>query len=239
VAVTAGNLAQLLLSLGRIEESRAAFLDGLAWARRTGQQRGERICLVNLARLVHHAGRPDEALELLDTAERLGGDEFTGALLLLTRGRLALRARPGQAIEDGERALAYADTTENNELRLDAYALLARARAARGDRAGARAACDAFLERWHAAGGMQLTADPLVETGLVLAADRRHADLAGAIALLTTPSPWADAARALADRREQEAAAILDSIPSIPLRDAAHELIRTAESTPAAGEPQT
>jgi hypothetical protein len=65
----------------------------------------------------------------------------------------------------------------------------------------------------------------LVEAGLALAAQSRHAELADAAAL-ALPSPWTDAARALADRRYEQAAAVLDSIPSIPFRDAVGELIR-------------
>jgi hypothetical protein len=235
VGVTAGNFAQLLFSLGRIEESRAAFADGLAWARRTGQQRGERICLAYLARLVYHAGQPDQALALLDAADLVSGkDEFTDTLLLLSRGRLA-GARADQAVDNAERALAFADATDNDELRLDAHALLARAHAADGNRDASRAACDAFLARWHTAGGMHLSADPLVEVALILAADHRHRELSRAIALLSARSPWADAARALAEKRERDAVAILEGIPSIPLRNAAHALIHTAEPTPLPG----
>jgi len=230
-AVVAGNLGELLLSLGRVEEARAALADGLAWARRTGQQRHERICLAWLAQLAYHAAQPDRAAALLDSADQVSGkDEFSGALLLLCRGRLALPGQPDQVIEQAERALAYAGTTENDELRLEALALLARGHRARGERDSSRPACDAFLERWHAVGGMDLRAAELVEVGLVLAADQRHPELAGAAELLTTHSSWADAARALAGRRYEEAATILESIPSIPLRDAALELSRTEPS---------
>jgi len=64
----------------------------------------------------------------------------------------------------------------------------------------------------------------LVEVGLVLAAFDRHDDLAAAVALLRTSTPWVEAARALAAADYGDAQRILDSIPSIPLRDAAHAL---------------
>jgi class 3 adenylate cyclase len=237
-AVTAYNLAEALLSLGRIDEARPTYVDGLAWARRIGDQRVERICLAWLARLAYHAGQPDQAAELLDAAAHVSGkDEASGAVLLGSRGRLALGAAPDSAIAYAERALAYADTTQNDELRVDAYALLARGHATRGDRASSRIACDSFLERWHAVGGMQSQVATLVETGLVLAAHGRNAELGAAAALLMTPSPWADAARALADKRYDQAAAILHNIPSMPIRDAVRERLHTVEPAPAGREP--
>ena len=60
-----------------------------------------------------------------------------------------------------------------------------------------------------------------------LAALDRHQQLAAAADVLPTPNPWTAAARALAARRYTDAAAILDSIPSIPLRDAALALSRS------------
>ena len=235
-AVTAANLADVLLSLGRMQESRSTCADGLAWARRIGHQRVERICLGGLAKLAYHAGQPDQAAGLLDTAQAGRRDEFSATWLLLIGGRLALPAQPEQAIKHAGRALAYADATANDEFRLDALALLARAHAARGEQDASRTACDAFLERWHTVGGMHHQTVALVETGVVLAADQRHPELAGAAALLTTPNPWADAARALAEGRYEEAAAILDSIPSIPLRDAVRERLHSVEPAPAGRE---
>lgn len=131
-----------------------------------------------------------------------------------------LREHPERAVEYAERALAYADKTQNDEIRVDAYALLARAHHAAARHDSARAACDAFLERWQSVSTFPVA---LVEAGLVLVAEGRHPELANASAR-ALPSPWADAARALADRRYDDAAAILDGIPSIPLGDAAREL---------------
>jgi hypothetical protein len=73
-------------------------------------------------------------------------------------------------------------------------------------------------------GGVMTCSRSLVEVGLVLVACERHDDLAVAANLLRTPTPWTAAAHALAERRYTDAAAILDSLPSIPLRDAARAL---------------
>jgi tetratricopeptide (TPR) repeat protein len=233
-AASAVNFAEVLLTLGQTEEARATYAEALAWARRIGHQRVERICLAWLADLACHSGRRDEALELLEAGLHSSGkDEFSGALLLLCRARIALLDQPDKATEHAERVLAFGDTTENDEIRLQAHAVLARAHRARGASEAACAACDAFLERWHAVRGLSNAAVPLVEVGLVLAADGRHVDLAAAATLVTTPSPWADATRRLANGSYEEAAAVLDAIPSIPLGDAARELSRATSPSAA------
>jgi len=224
-ATIATNLAEGLLSLGRLEEAHTAGTEAIAWARRSGAPQVERYGLAGLAALAYHSGEPDQATSLLDAAEKSGHDEFTTAWLQNRRGRLVLREHPERAVEYAERALAYADKTQNDEIRVDAYALLARAHHAAGQDDPARAACDAFLERWQS---MSIFPIALVEAGLVLVAEGRHAELANA-STVALPSPWADAVRALADRRYDDAAAILDSIPSVPLRDAASKLVRVHE----------
>ena len=225
-ATTASNLAEGLLLLGRLEEARSMYAEGLAWARRTGDRPSERYGLIGLAAVAYHTGEPEEAAGLLDDVEASGSDEFATAWLQTSRGRLGLREHPESAVEHAEQALAYADKTQNDEIRLDALALLASAHHALGRRDPARAACDAFIERWPS---VPIFSVALLEAALVLVEDGRHAELADAVAL-APPSPWAGAARALADRRYDQAAAVLDTIPSIPFRDAVRELI------PATGE---
>src|SRR5439155_65515 len=142
-------------------------------------------------------GRRPETLALAETEiarARAAGADQAAALLLVWRGAARVSggdptgvddvreaygildrdAHPEQAIKHAGRALAYADATANDEFRLDALALLARAHAARGEQDASRTACDAFLERWHTVGGMHHQTVALVETGVVLAADQRH-----------------------------------------------------------------
>ena len=226
-SVSANNLAEGLLSLGRLEEARTFYTEGNAWARRGGDAPAERYGLAGLAAVAYHFGEANEAASLLDDAGMSGSDEFTTAWIQNRRGRLVLREDPERAVEHAEEALEYADKIQNDEIRVDAYALLARAHQTAGRQDSARVACDAFLERWQSVPAFTVT---VVEAGLVLAAQGRHAELAAASAL-ALPSPWADAARALSDSRYDEAAAILDGIPSIPLRDAVGELIRVQQTT--------
>jgi class 3 adenylate cyclase len=221
-AVSASNLGEGLLLFGRLEEARTAYGEGLVWSRRIGNRQSELYTLAGLAGVAYHTGETVLAASLMDAAEAVGKNEFATAWLLIWRGRLALAEDLDRAVADAERALAYADKTQNDEIRVEAYALLARAHQAACRRDAARAACDAFLDRWRA---LPIQTLALVEAGLALAAQSRHAELADAAAL-ALPSPWTDAARALADRRYEQAAAVLDSIPSIPFRDAARELIR-------------
>ena len=140
------------------------------------------------------------------------------------RGRLLLEEAPHDAAEAARRHLAYGRRTANLEDECDALALAARAELAMGDDTAANSSLDEYLEAWTKIGGTSSCSASLVEAGLVLVAYDRHQELAAAADLLRTATPWTDAAHALAERRYTDAAAILDSIPSIPLRDAALRL---------------
>ena len=102
--------------------------------------------------------------------------------------------------------------------------MAARAAQGFGDNDAANIYLDEYVEAWTRVGGISSCSASLVEAGLVLVAHNRHGELAAAVDLLRIATPWTDAARALAERRYAEAAAILDTIPSVPLRDAALRL---------------
>jgi class 3 adenylate cyclase len=220
-AVTAHNFAELLVAFGQLEEAQAVYTEGRGWARRTGDAQAERWCIVGLARLAYYAGRPEDAGALLDEAT---GESRRIEQVDVVRGRLVLEHDPRRACEIGAAGLAYADQTQNTEWRLVALALCARAAHAAGDPVAAGQALDAWILCWHEIGGATF-APALVEAGLVLAAHERHAELAAA-AQLTIQSAWRGAARALANRRYEDAAAILDRLPCVPMRDAASALAR-------------
>jgi hypothetical protein len=96
-----------------------------------------------------------------------------------------------------------------------------------GNESGANSFLDEYLESWKRTGGVPSRSPSLVEAGLVLVVYDRHAELGAAVDLMPGTSPWTEAAYALSERRYTDAAAILDAIPSIPLRDAA---LRLSES---------
>src|SRR5439155_9610285 len=55
-ASTASNLAEGLLLLGRLEEARTMYVEGVAWARRTGGRQSECYGLTGLAAVAYHTG---------------------------------------------------------------------------------------------------------------------------------------------------------------------------------------
>jgi hypothetical protein len=177
---------------------------------------------MGLARLAFHRGEPNGVRALLDGIE--APSEWLTSNVSNLRGRLFLLKEPHEAAAAAQRQLAYASRTADIEHESAGFALAARAALAVGDDAAANAFLDAYLRAWTRIGGITLCVVSLVEAGLALVVLDRHEELAAAVDLLHTSTPWADAAHALAERRYSDAAAILDSIPSIPLRDAVRAL---------------
>ncbi len=73
---------------------------------------------------------------------------------------------------------------------------------------------------WSTLPGQSWFGKSIVDIAIVLAAIARHDDLLVALKQVHASNPWADAARALAEHRDDDAASILGAIPSVPLRDA-------------------
>jgi tetratricopeptide (TPR) repeat protein len=225
-AAAAANFAEMLIVLGHLDEAEEVLMSARGWTARTGQSRLDRVALAMLAFVAYHRGDRERVAELLDAAERIPvADSFSGANILLCRARLDLDARPYAALERAREALRFAETIGNDEQRADAYAVIARAEVARGDARAAGAVADGFVEHWRASGVQQVWSLP--EIGLVLAAAGRHEELAELLERRFVANPWADAARALAAQDYDGAAAVLEAVPSIPLRDAVRELAAT------------
>jgi hypothetical protein len=170
--------------------------------------------------LAFHRGERAAALATIDGVS-IDPNEWIASLISQVRGRLLLDAAPQESAAAARRQLAYARRTSNIEGELNALSLVARAELAMGNDSEANAFLDEYLEAWNRVGGVMSCSASLVEAGLVLAVSARHAELVAAVDLMRGTSPWIDAARAIGERRYTDAAAILDSIPSIPLRDAA------------------
>jgi hypothetical protein len=223
-AITAWNLGSMLASLARLRESAAAYEIARARARRSGNWLIQGVAEMALAKLAFHRGEPTEARALLDGIE--AASEWLTSNISNLRGHLVLLTEPHEAGAAAQVQIAYANRTTDIEHGSEGLALAARAALAVGDDAAANAFLDAYLQAWTRVGGMTLCVMSLVEAGLALVALDRHEELAAAVDRLRTETPWADAARALAERHYAGAATILDSIPSIPLRDAAARLGR-------------
>ncbi len=220
-AIAAYNLGDTLEAFGRLPEAWTAFETSRASARRTGYGVAEAVANMGLARIAWHRGEPAVALALLDDIST-DTTEWLLSIVASLRARLVLEESPHEAAMGLRRPIEFGRRSGNVEFERDASALAARAALALGDVAAANASVDDFLEAWIHRGGAALSNPAsLVEAGLVMAALDRHQELAAAADVLRAPNPWTAAARALAERRYADAAAILDSIPSIPLRDAA------------------
>jgi class 3 adenylate cyclase/tetratricopeptide (TPR) repeat protein len=213
------NLGDLLQGLGRLREASVAFEASAASGHRLGNTVAESAAALGAAKIAYHLGEPETVHSTLRGIPSDAND-WTGVNALNTRGRLLIESAPHDARDAARAQLAYGLRTANREHQLDALALAARAELAMGDDKAANASLDGFIQTWTDVGGILSCADPLVEAGLVLAAYDRHRELAAATDLMQVATPWTDAARALAERRYTDAAAILDSIPSVPLRDA-------------------
>ena len=218
-AITAFNLGSTLESLARLRESEAAFEIARARARRGGNWLIQGVAELGLARLALHRGEQTEVRALLDGIEAASGWLTSNVSNL--RGHLVLLKEPHEAGAAAQRQLAYANRTGDIEHDSEGFALAARAALAIGDDSAANAFLDSYLQAWTRVGGITLCVVSLVEAGLVLVVLDRHEELAAAADLLRIATPWTDAAHALAEHRYTDAAAILDSIPSVPLRDAA------------------
>jgi class 3 adenylate cyclase len=217
------NLGILLQSLGRLSEAAIAFDTAAAAAHRSGAVDKEHSAAVALAMLAIHRGDPSNARALLDGATA-GVSELNAAEDANVRGRLLLEESPNAAAAAAIRHLEFGRGSADFEIQCEALALAALAQQALSDSVRANALLDEFLQLWATLGLRVSCVPSLVEAGLVLVSFDRHDELAAAARLLRIRNPWADAALALADHRYDNAAEILDSIPSVPLRDAARRL---------------
>jgi tetratricopeptide (TPR) repeat protein len=217
-ANAAYNLGDILQGLGRLDEASAALEHAMAIARRSGEAHDTAEC--TRALLAFHRGERAAALAMIDRVS-IDTNEWIACLVSQVRGRLLLDDAPQKSAAAARRHLAYARRTSNVEAEFNALSLIARAELAMGNTTEASAFLDEYLETWHRVGGVMTCSASLGEAGRVLVVSARHAELVAAVDLIRGTSPWTDAARALGERRHTDAAAKLDSIPSIPLRDAA------------------
>jgi ATP/maltotriose-dependent transcriptional regulator MalT len=219
-AVAAYNLGDVLQGLGRLREAAAAVEKSVATAHRYGDAHAKDTTECERALLAYHRGDPAAAVAIVDSVST-DTSEWVASLVAEVRGRLLLDEAPQDSADHARRHLAYAHRTTNVEAELRALSLAARSELALGNDSGANAFLDEYLAVWKRVGGVMTCSPSVVEAGLALVVCNRHDDLAAAAGLRRSSIPWISAANALAERRYADAAAILDSIPSIPLRDAA------------------
>jgi class 3 adenylate cyclase/tetratricopeptide (TPR) repeat protein len=217
-AAAAYNLGIMLQGLGRLHEASAAFQHAVSSAHRSGTVEWEYGGALALAVVAFHQGEPLVAQNLLESVAT--ASELSAAEAASVGGRLILERHPHKAADAAARHLQFGRGMANLEIQCDALALAAHAAQAAGDTAVAGTLLSEYLKAWSQIGGSIACSPSLVEAGLVLVAHNRHDELKAATLLLPIAASWREAALALADRRFVDAAMILDSIPSIPLRDA-------------------
>ena len=226
-AVAMINLATLAHHLGRLDEARSRMEAACDAARRVGNQDQQRTAEVLLIDDEYHKGDAKTAIDMLDRAA-VGANTWHRSLIAGIRCRLLLDEDPHEALLLAHETAKYVEQIGHHGAGLEALALIARAEHACGNRQAATDALDEYLHRWHVIGTALDGSEALVDAGLVLAAHGRHSDLAAAVDRMKTPTPWREAARALAEQRYDDAAEILDALPSIPLRNAVRELAANA-----------
>ena len=213
------NLAYQLLALGKVNDGGEQYERARAFTSRTGSHSDEKLAVIGLATVAYHEGESHRTVALIDQLPS-DIDEATKTDRSQLLGRARLTERPSEAAETAQAANAYALRAHRNDFRFDALALLARAEHELGDSEVAQAAIDDFLVLWNECGGFGPAAWNLLELAIVAASYGRVAAVAKASESVIVASPWLDAIRALAVDDFAGAAAILESIPSVPLRDA-------------------
>jgi hypothetical protein len=218
----AWNLSEDLIGVGRLDDAADAAAASVGWARRLGSPLTDAISQFITAKVAYHRGDPASALAAVDAAARLSDDAFTATNTGALRARLTLEHDPRGALAATNQILDYAQTTDNDEHRLDALALRAKAYAVLGEDAAAGDALDAFLGAWDRT-PLGYMAPALAEIAVQLAAQDRHDDVGRALRALG-PTPWREALTHVAAGRYVEAADVFAAMPSVPLRDAVRAL---------------
>ncbi len=160
IALTQGNLARMLMAVGGFRAAATHLAEDLAWLREQPDAPPRVLgqLATELAVCEMECGELDDASRRLDdvaAAARARDDAVGEAFALAQRGRLALRREtPGAAlafVAAAERRLESEGAGAWPELRGLLLHVVAVARAASGDSAGARAAFDAARARYAAA----------------------------------------------------------------------------------------
>lgn len=167
------NLAGAMLDLSRIDHARSMYNEALRDARSAGLIRLEAIALAGMGGCALRSGDATEGEALYDASERLLDPtkhryQMAHHDVLVARDRLA-RGDAAGAIARVERALARLSSPTRGHLAAQTWTLLAEARQAMGDHAGA---CDAL--RMHVR-AVETDRDARIARARGIAAERRRA----------------------------------------------------------------
>ena len=218
-----GNLAEPLRDLGELAAADAVYSSAHRWAVRLASALYLDWIVAMMAYQAYHAGRWDEARELLSRIDTVNRYDETEARVV--SGRLELGCgRITHALGDADDIIGYAEGIGNDQLLYTGLALQARCLSAAGRPAEALEACQRLLAIWHESGGSIAGAIELCEVADILAAAGRLDDVGAAAASLPEASRWRDALLAIADEDYSRAAAVYERIGSQALAANAHLL---------------
>ena len=147
-----GNLADCLRGLGEMRAADDAYDAAGRWAARMGSSSHINWIATERAVQAYHGAAWDTSESLLHQVDiTYGVDE---AQVRATAGRIALaRGDHHRALADAAASIAYAETSNNNDLYFIGIALAAMCYSAADRLADAIADCDRFLSRWHESHG--------------------------------------------------------------------------------------
>ena len=231
------NLGSLLANLGDLERAFAMYHEGEKLADRFGDMRGSLWFTAEAMYEAYWSGSWEEALALIEKLLReeraLQVTRFDSRLV---RGWIRLaRGDAAGALDDAETVLEFARGGEAQFL-LPALSFEARALLGVGREEKAAEAAMEALERWVSGAGTY-SSFWLADVAVVVCGVGREHELLRATETVHSASKWVEAARAYADGRPAESAALYREIGSEP--DAAYAGMRAAERALAAGDRST
>jgi class 3 adenylate cyclase/tetratricopeptide (TPR) repeat protein len=226
------NLASTHAALGDLPRAFELYALATRAAERFGRIRALRWLEAERMNELYWGGRWDEALALADqfVEQAEGGlPHHREVDARLTRGRIRLaRGDSAGALDDSTRALAFARRVRDPQTLFPALAFNARILLVVNDREGAAESATTLLDTWADA-GVTFAAFWLADLAVALADLNRGPDLERASrAYLQIPTRWLDAALAVVQGRDLEAAGTYAAIGSLP--DEAEARVRAAEA---------
>jgi hypothetical protein len=237
-AAAYGNLANVLLALGDLTRAFELQAKGREAAQRFGLAGELRWSEEDRIYEDYWKGRWDAALRGADdflAESEPGLRDFLEVGCRLVRGRIRLaRADRDGALQDAAAAGQFARQTKEPQILQPALAFQARAVLAAGSVEKASGLASELLAMLARQRAVVAEPDWSGELAIVLQALKRGADLVNFAAQVTTPTPWLEAATAVAMGEFKRAADLYAEIGSLP--DEAFARLRAAEHLLATGQ---
>jgi class 3 adenylate cyclase/tetratricopeptide (TPR) repeat protein len=203
--------SQLLGLLGDVARADATYREGLEFVERLGFRLSLRWYRGNLTESAFHLGLWDEAFSLAEREIVDPEPHYMQQLCRMTRGLIRLgRDDATGALEDAARAADTGRTIRDPQALLPGLTRYAFCAARLGDKGAAAAVIDELTERLQTLGpAVGLEGPWVTELAFALLELGREAELLADERILGPPTPWRDAALAIARGNLVEAAAVL------------------------------